>query len=254
MKIHEYQAKDLFRTAGMPVPNGKLAESADQAVSHFESFGKNIAVVKAQVHAGGRGKAGGVKVVKSKDECLTEAKRILSNPLISIQTGPQGVPVKKLLVEEATDIAHEYYAAVVVDRAIGRPVLMVSAEGGVDIEEVAAKTPEKILKAAIDPDRGLLPHQATRLAYGLGMTGDLVKQTSKMLTGLVNVFLKYDCSLAEINPLVRTKGEQMIALDGKISLMTMPCSVTKTLKACATPRKKILANCAPQKLASAMSS
>jgi succinyl-CoA synthetase beta subunit len=217
MNIHEYQAKDIFRGAGMPTPSGKLAATADEAVAHFDAFGGRIAVVKAQVHAGGRGKGGGVKVVKSREECKAESSRILANPLVTHQTGPQGVKVGKLLVEEATDIAHEYYAAIAMDRAIQRPVLMVSTEGGMDIEEVAAKTPEKILRAAIDVDRGLADFQARRLAYGLGLSGDLVKQATVMLKGLVNVFLKHDCSLAEINPLVRTKDGKLVALDGKIN-------------------------------------
>jgi succinyl-CoA synthetase beta subunit len=217
MKIHEYQAKQLLTAEGVPVPAGRVAESADEAVALFEEMGRSIGVVKAQVHAGGRGKGGGVKVVRSAAECRTEANRILSNPLITPQTGPAGVAVRKLLVEEATQIAHEYYVAVVLDRTVGRPVLMASAEGGVEIEEVAAKTPEKIIKTHIDADRGLLPFQARKVAYALGLTGELVKQAAVTLTGLVKVYLDKDCSLAEINPWVRTASGSMIALDGKMT-------------------------------------
>jgi succinyl-CoA synthetase beta subunit len=217
MKIHEYQAKQLLKDAGVPVPNGKLATTADEAVEHFKAFGKGIAVVKAQVHAGGRGKGGGVKVVKSENECRTEAARILANPLITHQTGPEGVKVQKLWIEEATDIAHEYYVAVVLDRAAQKPVLMCSAEGGVEIEEVAAKTPEKIIRTHIDSDRGLQPFQARKIAYALGLSGDAVKSAASTLTGLVRVYLDKDCSLAEINPWVRTKQGGMVALDGKMT-------------------------------------
>lgn len=217
MKIHEYQAKELFRAQGVPTPTGKIASTADEAVAHFQSFGKNLAVLKAQVHAGGRGKGGGVKVVKSVDECRAEATRILSNPLVTPQTGPEGVKVNKLLVEEATEIAHEYYVAIVHDRPARKPVLMASAEGGMDIEEVAAKTPEKIIKTHIDVDRGLLGFQARKIAYALGLTGDQVKSAAATLTGLVRVYIDKDCSLAEINPWVRTKAGAMIALDGKIN-------------------------------------
>lgn len=217
MKIHEYQAKQLLKEQGVPVPEGKLASSADEAVAHFESFGQGIAVLKAQVHAGGRGKGGGVKVVRSADECRAEAERILSQPLVTPQTGPEGVKVRKLLVEQATNIAKEYYVAVVLDRANQKPVLMASAEGGVEIEEVAAKSPEKIIKTHIDADAALQPFQARKIAYALGLQGDQVKQAAKTLAGLVRVYLDKDCSLAEINPWVQTADGQMIALDAKMN-------------------------------------
>lgn len=217
MKIHEYQAKQLLKDQGVPVPESKLAQSADEAVAHFESFGQGIAVLKAQVHAGGRGKGGGVKVVRSAEECRAEAERILSNPLVTPQTGPEGVAVRKLLVEQATNIAKEYYVAVVLDRANQKPVLMASAEGGVEIEEVAAKSPEKIIKTHVDPDAALQPFQARKIAYALGLEGDQVKQAAKTLSGLVRVYLDKDCSLAEINPWVQTADGNMIALDAKMN-------------------------------------
>jgi succinyl-CoA synthetase beta subunit len=217
MKIHEYQAKSLLAEYGVPIPVGRLASTANEAVEHFRTFGKGIAVVKAQVHAGGRGKGGGVKVVKSEDECRNESARILSNRLITPQTGPEGVNVSKLWVEEATNIAHEYYVAVVLDRAIRKPVLIASAEGGMDIEEVAAKHPDRIFRTPIDGALGLQAYQGRKIAYNLGLTGDLVKQAVKTLTALVNLYLEKDCSLAEINPWVQTADGTMIALDAKLN-------------------------------------
>jgi succinyl-CoA synthetase beta subunit len=217
MKIHEYQAKELLRAQGVPTPEGRLAASADEAVACFESFGKGIAVLKAQVHAGGRGKGGGVKVVKSAAECRSEAARILSNKLITPQTGPEGVTVSKLLVEQATSIAHEYYVAVVLDRAARTPVLIASAEGGMEIEEVAATHPDKIVRIRVDADFGLHPYQGREVAFALGLSGDQVKQATATLTGLVRLFLDKDCSLAEINPWVKTTDGNMIALDAKIN-------------------------------------
>ena len=217
MKIHEYQAKELLRAFGVPTPTGQVVSTADQAVKAFEAFGKGIAVVKAQVHAGGRGKGGGVKVVRSAEECRTEAHRILSNPLITPQTGPEGVKVNSLLVEQATSIGHEYYVAVVLDRAVQLPVLMASTEGGVEIEEVAAHRPEAIQKTHIFDARGLQPFQARKIAFALGLKGKQVDQAVKTLTGLVKLYLDKDCSLAEINPWVQTTDGDMIALDGKIN-------------------------------------
>jgi succinyl-CoA synthetase beta subunit len=217
MKIHEYQAKALFREFGIPTPEGKLAATGDEAVAHFNAFGKGIAVVKAQVHAGGRGKGGGVKVVKSADDAKKEADRILSNKLVTPQTGADGVKVSKLLVEQATNIGHEYYVAIVMDRAVQAPVLIASAEGGMDIEEVAEKHPEKIFRETIDPALGLMPYQARNIAFALGLSGDQIKQAVATLTALAKLFVEKDCSLAEINPWVRTADGKMIALDGKIN-------------------------------------
>src|SRR5262245_39604568 len=210
MKIHEYQAKSLFRQFGVPTPEGKLAATGDEASKAFKEFGTGIAVVKAQVHAGGRGKGGGVKVVKSAEEAEKEAVRILTHRLVTHQTGPEGVKVSKLLVEQATDIAHEYYVAIVLDRAVQAPVLIASAEGGMDIEEVAAKTPEKIFRETIDPALGLMPYQARNIAFKLGLTGDNVKQAVATFTALARLYVDKDCSLAEINPWVRTSSGKMI--------------------------------------------
>jgi succinyl-CoA synthetase beta subunit len=217
MKIHEFQAKELLRRAGVPTPVGRVAACADEAVGHFQALGQPACVLKAQVHAGGRGKGGGVKLVRSVDECRSEAQRILDKPLVTPQTGPEGVKVSKLLVEQATEIDHEYYVAIVLDRSAQRPLLMASAEGGVEIEQVAAQSPEKIVKTYINADRGLLPFQARKVAYALALAGAAFQEAFATLTALVRVYLDYDCSLAEINPWVRTKSGAMIALDAKIN-------------------------------------
>jgi succinyl-CoA synthetase beta subunit len=174
-------------------------------------------VVKAQIHAGGRGKGGGVKLVKSAEEAEAAAKAIFAKPLVTHQTGPEGQPVKTLLVEEGSAIAHEYYLGIALDRQVGLPVLMASSEGGMDIEEVAAKTPEKILRATIDPLVGLLGYDAIRLAKGMGIPSPLWKEATEVLRGLVRAYLEQDCSLAEINPLVQTKDGRLLALDGKMN-------------------------------------
>ena len=217
MKIHEYQAKSLLAQAGVPVPQGKVVATADEAAKVFEEFGDGVAVVKAQVHAGGRGKGGGVKVVKSADECRAEAERILANRLVTPQTGPEGVDVKSLLVERATDIAHEYYLGMTLDRVRGLPVLMASTEGGVEIEEVAAKTPEKLVKVPIDIDRGLQPNQLRTVGYALGLDKAAMKDAKKTLDGLIATYVAKDCALAEINPWVKTGAGDMIALDAKMT-------------------------------------
>ncbi len=232
MKIHEYQAKELLAAAGAAVPLGMVATSSAEAVKAFDRVGGPI-VLKAQIHAGGRGKGrfkdasadfGGVKFIKTRDECAKVADVMLRYPLVTKQTGEQGQKVSKVLVQKAADIAREIYVGMVLDRALGLPVLMACAEGGVEIEEVAARSPEKILKVAVNPDAGLLPFQARRLAYDLGFTGDQVAQAEKIMTALVRVFLDKDCSLAEINPLVITKpqGESsspgdVLVLDAKMT-------------------------------------
>lgn len=218
MKIHEYQAREILRRAGVPVPDWHVVETAHDAASAFETIGKPLSVVKAQVHAGGRGKGGGVKLVKSADEARDVSKTILEKPLVTPQTGPEGTAVHKLLVAEAVDIEKEFYAGVVVDRARGGPVLMTSAEGGVEIEEVAASSPEKILIEPIDPSTGLADFQCRKIAYALGLEGDLIKQASKCFKALCQVFLEEDCSLIEINPLVVTKDGTLLAIDAKANL------------------------------------
>ena len=225
MKIHEYQSRDLLEKFGVPVPGGIVVDSAEQAEAAFKTLqkeGATLAVVKAQVHAGGRGKGGGVKLVKTAEEAKDAAWKILSKNLVTPQTPPEGVPVKKLLIASGVDIAKEYYAGIVVDRARGCPVLMGSSEGGMDIEEVAAKTPEKIIKEPIDPDNGLQPYQARKVAFAMGFTGKQVNQAVKVLTSLSKLFLGTDASLVEINPLIVTPASadhpdgQVLAIDAKI--------------------------------------
>jgi succinyl-CoA synthetase beta subunit len=226
MKIHEYQAKQLLKQFGAPVPQGILVTQAEEASRAFADLGGQRAVLKAQIHAGGRGKGrfagsgsdlGGVRIVASAEEARRVAEVMLSYPLVTKQTGPQGQRVSRLLMEEALPIAREFYAGLVIDRSQQLPVLMVSAEGGVEIEEVAARNPEAILKTAIDPDRGLLPYQARRLGYDLNLDPPQVEQLEQVLRALVRLFLEYDASLAEINPLVLTAGGSLLALDAKVN-------------------------------------
>ena len=225
MKIHEYQAKDLLAAAGAAIPRGIVASSVAEAQQAFDQIGAAV-VLKAQIHAGGRGKGrfknsgqdwGGVKFVRSRDECGKVAEVMFKFPLVTKQTGEQGQRVSKILVQEAADIAREIYLGMVLDRAIGLPVLMACAEGGVEIEEVAARNPDAILKAPVNPDAGLLPYQARRLAFELGFTAEQVPAAEKMMTALCRVFLDKDCSLAEINPLVVTPKGEVIALDAKMT-------------------------------------
>ena len=217
MKIHEYQAKELFREAGIPVPRGLVATTPEGAAKAYDELGGELAVVKAQIHAGGRGKGGGVKLVRSADEAREAALAILGNPLITHQTGPEGQIVKTVLVEAGSDIEHEYYLGITLDRGQGVPVLMASTEGGMDIETVAAETPEKILRASIHPEAGLRDWQGRNLAYGLGLPAEVVRPAGKLFQALVKLFLEKDASLMEINPLVVTKSNEVIALDGKIN-------------------------------------
>ncbi len=217
MRIHEYQAIELLSKAGVPVQESLLARTAEEAADAFERLGGVMAVVKAQVHAGGRGKGGGVKLVHSRDEARGVAAAILSKPLVTPQTGPQGVKVRMVRVAKAVDIERELYAGVVVDRARRLPVLMASAEGGVEIEEVAARSPEKIHIEPLDPYAGLLEFQARRLASKLGLTGNLLRPAVKTFSALCRLFLDNDASLAEINPLAVTPERQLVAIDAKIN-------------------------------------
>jgi succinyl-CoA synthetase beta subunit len=217
MKIHEYQARQLLADAGAPVPPASVAETVDQAVKAFDQIRKRV-VVKAQVFAGGRGKAGFVKLCSSADEVRAAAQFMLSNRMVSKQTGPDGIAVKKLLVAEAVDIDKEYYAAVVLDRSKRTPVVMVSREGGVEIEEVAAKNPEAIVKVWLHPHLGLAEFQVAQLVQALGLTEkSQVASASKVIRSLVKVFQDYDCSLAEVNPLVRTPDGRILAIDAKMN-------------------------------------
>ncbi len=217
MNIHEYQGKEILRKYGVKVPNGKVAFSVDEAVEAAKELGTDVVVVKAQIHAGGRGKAGGVKVAKSLEEVREYASELLGKTLVTHQTGPEGKEVKRLLIEEGCDIKKEYYVGFVVDRATSRVVLMASEEGGTEIEEVAAKTPEKIFKEYIDPAVGLQPFQARRIAFNINIPKELVGQAVKFMLGLYQVFVEKDCSIAEINPLVVTGDGKVMALDAKLN-------------------------------------
>ncbi|WP_249869800.1 ADP-forming succinate--CoA ligase subunit beta [Oceanobacillus saliphilus] len=217
MNIHEYQGKEVLRQFGVKVPNGYVAYTVDEAVQAAEKLGTSVTVVKAQIHAGGRGKAGGVKVAKNLEEVRTYADEILGKTLVTHQTGPEGKEVKRLLIEEGCDIKKEYYVGVVLDRATSRVVFMASEEGGTEIEEVAEATPEKIFKEVIDPVVGLLPFQARRLAFNINIPDELIGQAVQFMTALYNAFVEKDCSIAEINPLVTTGDGQVLALDAKLN-------------------------------------
>ena len=217
MNIHEYQGKEVLRKYGVAVPNGKVAFSVEDAVEAAKELGTQVCVVKAQIHAGGRGKAGGVKVAKNLDEVRTYASEILGKTLVTHQTGPEGKEVKRLLIEEGCDIKKEYYIGLVLDRATSKVVLMASEEGGTEIEEVAEKNPEKIFKEVIDPVVGLTGYQARRIAFNINIPKNLVGQAVKFMMSLYAAFVEKDCSIAEINPLVVTGDGRVMALDAKLN-------------------------------------
>lgn len=217
MKIHEYQARQILSDFGIPVPSAEVVRSADEAVAAFKKFNVPLCVVKAQVYAGGRGKAGFVKLVKSEAEAREAAKFMLSNRMVSNQTGPEGVPVSVLIVAPGVDIAKEYYLAVVLDRGRGSATLIASAEGGMEIEEVARKHPDKVLKVPLHPLLGLQGYQARELAFKLGFQDKQASEAAKIITGLAKAFLAKDASLAEINPLVLTKDGKLLAIDAKFN-------------------------------------
>ncbi|MGE7601808.1 ADP-forming succinate--CoA ligase subunit beta [Peribacillus sp. NPDC097675] len=217
MNIHEYQGKEILRQYGVSVPNGRVAFTVDEAVEAAKELGTDVVVVKAQIHAGGRGKAGGVKVAKNLDEARTYAKEILGKTLVTHQTGPAGKEVKRLLIEEGCDITKEYYIGLVLDRATNSVVLMASEEGGTEIEEVAEKTPEKIFKEVIDPVVGLTGFQARRIAFNINIPAPLINKASKLMINLYTAFVEKDCSIAEINPLVVTGDGNVMALDAKLN-------------------------------------
>lgn len=217
MNIHEYQGKGILKQYGVNVPEGQVAFTVDEAVEAAQNLGTDVVVVKAQIHAGGRGKAGGVKVAKSVEEVRTYASEILGKVLVTHQTGPEGKEVKRLLIEQGCDIKKEYYVGVVVDRATESVVMMASEEGGVEIEEVAANTPEKIFSEVIDPVVGLAPFQARKLAYAIKIPNELVNKTVKFMMGLYQAFVDKDCAMAEINPLVITNDGNVMALDAKLN-------------------------------------
>jgi succinyl-CoA synthetase beta subunit len=217
MKIHEFQAKQVLARFGVPVPDGIPCDTIDEVGRAFETLGAPLAVVKAQIHAGGRGKAGGVKLCRSAEEARQAAAGMLGKPMVTHQTGPAGRVVQKLYVERGSEIERELYLAVAVDRVTGAPVLMASAEGGMDIEELAAERPEAILRERIHPMKGLLPFQLRRITKGLGLTGETAKKGARLIASLAKCFTEMDCSIAEINPLIVTRQGDVLALDAKIN-------------------------------------
>lgn len=218
MNLHEYQAKQLFASYDLPVPNGQVAYNVDDALQVASQLSTKKWVVKAQVHAGGRGKAGGVKLVATKEELATVAKSLLGTRLVTYQTDAHGQPVNAVLVEETCEIARELYLGAVVDRATRRVVIMASTEGGVEIEKVAEETPEKIFKIIVDPLVGVMPFQCRETGFKLGLKEEQIKQFTHLMTGLGKMFVECDLSLLEINPLVVTQSGQLICLDGKINI------------------------------------
>ncbi|HYR75590.1 MAG TPA: ADP-forming succinate--CoA ligase subunit beta [Pyrinomonadaceae bacterium] len=217
MKIHEYQGKELLKKLGVPVPRGIVARTPDEAYQAAKDLACEPVVVKAQIHAGGRGKGGGVKLAKTAEEAREIARQMLGMKLVTHQTGPEGREVRVLLIEEGLPIDKEFYLGIVLDRASGRPVFMASAAGGMDIEEVAAKTPEKIFKETVDPAVGFRPFQARKLAFALGLPGALISPAAKFMQSLYGAYEAMDASLLEINPFLLTKDNRLIALDAKVN-------------------------------------
>ncbi len=217
MNIHEYQAKEVLRRYGVATLKGRLAHSPDEAVAAAKEVGGNLWVVKAQIHAGGRGKGGGVKIAKTIDEVKDISKKMIGMNLVTHQTGPEGKTVNKIYIEQGCNIAKEYYVACLVDRATGRVAMMASSEGGMDIEEVAEHNPNAILKVDIDPVTGLIPFQARELAFAIGIPNESVNKAVSFMMGLYKAFVEIDCSIAEINPLVLTKEGEIICLDAKMN-------------------------------------
>ncbi len=217
MKIHEYQAREILSQAGIAVPAATVVRSADEAAAAFTAFGTSMCVVKAQVYAGGRGKAGFVKLVKSADEAKQAAQFMLGNRMVSNQTGPEGVPVSVLLVAPGVEIAREFYIGITIDRVRNTATMIASSEGGVEIEEVARTAPEKVIKTPFHPLAGLQPYQANNVAYALGFEGKQVRIAAKLMMSLAKVFASTDASLVEINPLVLTTAGELLALDAKIN-------------------------------------
>jgi len=217
VKIHEYQAKSVLARFGVTVPRGEVAFTSQEAGEIARRLGGKIAVVKAQIHAGGRGKGGGVKIAKSPDEAEQLAKQILGMTLVTHQTGPEGRKVGRVLIEEGLQIERELYLSIVIDRASASPVIIASASGGMDIEEVAAKEPEKILREQIDPGTGVIPFQARKLAFGMGLGSGPANKLVKLLDSIYKAFIETDASMIEVNPLILTKGGDLLALDAKVS-------------------------------------
>jgi succinyl-CoA synthetase beta subunit len=218
VKIHEYQAKSVLARFGVPVPRGEVAFTPAEAVDVARRLGGPIAVVKAQIHAGGRGKGGGVKIARSIDEVEQFAKQLIGMTLVTHQTGPEGKTVGRVLIEEGLDIDRELYVSILIDRATASPVIIASAAGGMDIEEVAAREPEKILREHINPGTGIVPFQGRKLAFGMGLSGAAVNKLVKLLEAIYRAFIDTDASMIEINPLILTRGGDLLALDAKVSL------------------------------------
>ncbi|HKJ76078.1 MAG TPA: ADP-forming succinate--CoA ligase subunit beta, partial [Gammaproteobacteria bacterium] len=218
MKLHEYQSKELFAQYGIPVPRGHTAASGPEAVRAARDLGGGQWVVKAQVHAGGRGKAGGVQRVDSADAVESVTDALLTNPLVTAQSGPEGQPVNRVLIEATSSIERELYLAAVVDRARERLVFMASASGGMDIEAVAAENPQAILRQVVEPVAGLQAYQCRRIAFGLGLAGKQIGELTRIMTGLYRLFMDKDASLVEVNPLVTTDEGHLLALDAKVNL------------------------------------
>jgi succinyl-CoA synthetase beta subunit len=218
MKIHEYQGKELLKRFGVAVPRGIVARTPEEAERAARELATGVVVVKSQIHAGGRGKGGGVKLAKSPEEARSIAQQMIGMKLVTHQTGPEGREVRTLLIEEGLPIDKEFYLGVILDRATGRPVFMASAAGGMDIEEVAAKTPEKILKETIDPGVGFRSFQARKLAFGLGLPSELIGEAVKFMQALYQAYEQIDASLLEINPFLLTKDKRLIALDAKLNI------------------------------------
>jgi succinyl-CoA synthetase beta subunit len=218
MNLHEYQAKEVFRTYGIPVPAGKVAASAEEAAAAAQTLGGTVWVVKAQVHAGGRGKAGGVKLVRDVEAVRAAAAGMLGTRLVTQQTAAEGLPVGRVYVEVGSEIAREIYLSLTLNREKSRVALIASAAGGMDIEEVAHRTPEKILSVTIHPAAGLQPHQARELAFGLGLSGSQISEFQALASALYKLYIEQDLSLVEVNPLIVTKAGALVALDAKINL------------------------------------
>lgn len=218
MNIHEYQAKELFKAYGMPVGTGEVAFTTDEVATIADKMGLSHFVIKAQVHAGGRGKAGGVKLVSSKAELIQQAQRLLGSQLVTYQTDEKGQPVNQVLIAAPCDIDRELYLSAVIDRSKQRLVIMASTEGGVEVEEVAEKNPEKILKVVVDPLIGVMPYQAREVGFALGLTPEQIKEFTSLMVNLGRLFKECDLSLVEINPLVVTKEGHLLCLDGKVTI------------------------------------
>ena len=217
MKIHEFQGKELLKQYNVPVPRGVVARTPEEAENAAKELGTDVVVVKAQIHAGGRGKGGGVKLAKSPEEARALAEQMLGMNLVTHQTGPEGREVKTLLIEEGLPIDKEFYLGITLDRVSGRNVFMASSAGGMDIEKVAEETPEKILKETIDPSVGLRPFQARKLAFGLGIPAELINQAAKFMLALYDAYERMDATIVEINPFLLTKDNRLIALDAKVN-------------------------------------